>query len=132
MNLDNQSLYIAVGSIVQIALWLFYKILRNTKVFLIILLFTILIALLGYFNLDRESLKMVKGSVATWTFLPLFFMIYYWIFRNLFLIVFGNEPIMGGYLQSSWEQGEYRKLHIGDSIFTALTLILPFWTTLLF
>lgn len=131
MNLDNQSLYIFLGSIGQITLWLFYKILRNREVFLITLL-TILIALFGYFNIDRESLKMVKGNAATWTFLPLLFMIYYWILRSLLLIISGNEPLMTGYMQSSWEQDEYRKLHAGDAAFTGLTLILPFLTTLIF
>lgn len=132
MDLDNQSLYIFLGGIVQITLWLFYKILRNRKVFLITFLLTIVIALFGYLNIDRESLKMIKGNAATWTFLPLLFMIYYWVFRNLFLIIFGNEPLMTGYMQSSWEQGEYRRLHAGDAAFTVLTLILPFLTTSIF
>ncbi|WP_027386249.1 hypothetical protein [Chryseobacterium gregarium] len=99
---------------------------------MIILLLTILIALFGYLNIGRESLKMVKGNAAAWTFLPLLFMIYYWILRNLFLIIFGNEPLMTGYMQSSWEQGEYRRLHAGDAAFTVLTLILPFLTILFF
>ncbi|MCS3868326.1 hypothetical protein J3D55_001242 [Chryseobacterium ginsenosidimutans] len=132
MNLDDQSLYILLGSIGQIILSLFYKTLKNTKIYLIILVFTILIALLGCLNINRESLKMANGNAATWAFLPLFFMIYYWILRNLFRMIFGNEPLMTGYMQSSWEQGEYRRLHIGDAFFTILTLILPFLTTLLF
>ncbi len=132
MDHDNQSLYVFLGSIGQITLWLFYKKLRNRKVFLIILSLTVLIALFGYLNIGRESLKMVKGNAATWTFLPLLFMIYYWLLRNLFLIIFGNEPLMTGYMQSSWEQDEHRRLHAGDAGFTALTLILPFLTTLIF
>jgi hypothetical protein len=132
MDPDNQSLYVFLGSIGQITLWLFYKKLRNRKVFLITLLSTILIAIFGYLNIDRESLKMVKGNAATWAFLPLLFMIYYWILRKLFLIIFGNEPLMTGYLQSSWEQGEHRRLHAGDAAFTVLTLILPFLTTIIF
>jgi len=132
MDLDHQSIYIALGIIGQMILWLFYKILKNKKTFFILLIFTILIALFGYLNINRESLKMVNGNAATWTFLPLFFMIYHWIFRNLFLILFGNEPLMTGYMQSSWEQGEYRRLHAGDAAFTVLTLVLPFLTTLLF
>jgi predicted membrane protein len=132
MDLDNQSLYIILGGIGQIILWLFYKILRNKKIFFIVLILTILLALLGYLNTSRESLKMPNGNAATWAFLPLFFMIYYWILRTLFLIIFGNEPLMTGYMQSSWEQGEDRRLHMGDAIFTVLTLILPFLTTSLF
>ncbi|MDR4954328.1 hypothetical protein REB14_19280 [Chryseobacterium sp. ES2] len=130
--MDNQSLYIFLGGFGQIILWLSYKKLKNRTTYLIVLFFTILIALLGYFNLNRESLKMPNGNAATWAFFPLLYMIYYWIFRNLFLIIFGNEPLMTGYMQSSWEQGEYRKLHIGDAIFTVSTLFLPFLTTLLF
>ncbi|CAD0219653.1 hypothetical protein KYG33_01365 [Chryseobacterium sp. D764] len=132
MDLDNQSLYIMLGGIGQFILWMSYKVLKNRTTYLIILIFAILIALLGYLNINRESLKMTNGSAATWAFLPLFFMIYYWILRNLFIIIFGNEPLMTGYMQSSWEQGEYRKLHMGDAIFTVLTLISPFLTTLLF
>jgi len=91
---------------------------------------TVLIALFGYLNIDRESLKMVNGNAAEWTFFPLLFMIYYWVFRQLFLKIFKNEPLMTGYMQTSWEQGEYRRLHMGDAIFTILTLILPFLTTM--
>ncbi|MCS4302751.1 hypothetical protein [Chryseobacterium sp. BIGb0232] len=130
--MDNQSLYIFVGGLVHIILWLSYKILKNKTIYLIVLFFTILIALLGYLNIHRETLKMPNGNAAAFAFLPLFYMIYYWILRNLFLIIFGNEPLQTGYMQSSWEQGEYRKLHMGDAIFTVLTLLLPFLTTLLF
>lgn len=130
--MDNQLLYFFLGGIGQFILWMCYKILKNKKTYLIILIFTILIALLGYLNINRDSLKMANGNAATFAFLPLLFMIYYWILRNLFLIIFGNEPLMTGYMQSSWEQGEYRKLHMGDAAFTVLTLILPLLTTLLF
>ncbi len=132
MNLDNQLLYILLGGITQLLLWLSYKMLKNNKVYLICLSVTILIAYFGYLNLSRPSLKMINGNAAEWTFFPLLFMIYYWLFRRLFLLIFGNEPLMTGYMQSSWEQGEYRKLHMGDAFFTILTLILPFLTTLLF
>ena len=132
MNLDNQLLYILLGGITQLLLWLSYKMLKNNKVYLICLSVTILIAYFGYLNLSRPSLKMINGNAAEWTFFPLLFMIYYWLFRRLFLLIFGNEPLMTGYMQSSWEQGEYRKLHMGDAFFTILPLILPFLTTLLF
>ncbi|MDW9379116.1 hypothetical protein [Chryseobacterium sp. JV558] len=130
--MDSQSLYIFLGGFGQIILWLSYKILKNRITYLIVLFFTILIALFGYLNINRETLKMPNGNAATFAFLPLLYMVYYWILRNLFLIIFGNEPLLTGYMQSSWEQGEYRKLHMGDAVFTILTLILPFLTTLLF
>jgi hypothetical protein len=129
---DNQLTYILIGGIGQIILFLSYKILKNLKVYLIILSLTILIAIFGFLNIDRESLKMVNGNAAEWCFFPFLFMIYYGLLRQLFLKIFGNEPLMTGYLQSSWEQGEYRKLHIGDAIFTILLLILPFLTTSFF
>jgi hypothetical protein len=129
--MDNQMTYILLGGIGQLILWLSYKILKNPKIYLGLFGLTVLIALFGYLNIDRESLKMVNGNAAEWTFFPLLFMIYYWVFRQLFLQIFKNEPLMTGYVQTSWEQGEYRRLHMGDALFTILTLILPFLTTLL-
>ncbi len=121
--------YILLGGIGQLILWLSYKILKNPKIYFGLFGLTVLIALFGYLNIDRESLKMVNGNAAEWTFFPLLFLIYYWVFRQLFLQIFKNEPIMTGYMQTSWEQGEYRRLHMGDALFTILTLILPFLTT---
>ena len=124
--------YILLGGIGQLILWLSYKILANQKTYLFLFVGTILISLFGYLNIDRESLQMVNGNAAEWTFLPLLFMIYYWLIRQLFLKVYKCEPLMTSFGQFSWDQGEYRRLHIGDSIFTVLTLILPFLTTMIF
>jgi len=63
--------------------------------------------------------------------LPVLSLVYLGLLRTLFLNVFGNEPLMAGYLHSSWEQGEYRRLHFGDVFFTILTLFLP-WLTMIF
>lgn len=57
--------------------------------------------------------------------IPLIFLVLYQFLRFWFKFFFGNEPILSGYLQSSWEQGEYRKLHFGDVIFTILLLFSP-------
>ena len=130
--MDNQMIYILLGVSGHIFLWLSYKMLKNRKIYLILFGLTVLIALFGYLNIDRESLKMPNGNAAEWTFHPLLFMIYYWIFRQLFLKIFKNEPLMAGFMQTSWEQGEYRRLHLGDVIFSMLTLILPFLTTIIF
>ena len=96
MNLDNQLLYIYLGGITHITLWLFYKKLKNTPTYLVLLILTIFIAMFGFFNLDRESLKMKNGNAAEWTFFPLLFMIYYLILRQIFLRIYGNEPLMTG------------------------------------
>ena len=125
-------IYILIGGIGQLILWLSYKILKNPKIYLGLFVLTILIALFGYSNIHRESLKIVNGNAAEWTFLPILFMIYYWVFRQLFLKTFKNEPEMTGFMQLSWEQTEYRRLHMGDAIFTILTLVLPFLTTVIF
>jgi hypothetical protein len=100
--------------------------------YFIIFIITILISIFGYLNLDRPSLKMLQGNAAAWTFLPLFFIIYYTIFRQIYMKIFKDEPLMTGYMQTSWEQREYRRLHFGDALFTILTLILPLLTILLF
>jgi len=129
--MDNQLTYIISGAGLQLVLFIGYKLLKKPKNYWTILILTIGLATFGYLNMDRPSLEMAKGNAATWTFLPLLFMIYYGLFRQLFLKLFKNEPLMTGYLMMSWEQGEYRRLHFGDAIFTISTLILPFLTTLL-
>jgi hypothetical protein len=130
--MDNQLTYIISGAGLQLVLFLGYKFLKKPKTYWSILLLTMGFALLGILNLDRPSLEMVNGNAAFWTFLPVLFMVYFGILRQLFLKLFKNEPLMSGYMQWSWDQGEYRRLHFGDAIFTISTLILPFLTTLLF
>lgn len=124
--MDNQITYILIGGIGQLILWLSYKILKNQKTYLVLFGLTILIALFGCLNIDREPLQMGKGNAAEWTFLPVLFMIYYWIFRQLFMKIYKNEPLMPGYMYTSLEQEEHRRLHIGDFLFTIVTLVLPF------
>jgi hypothetical protein len=126
--MDNQMTYILLGGISQMILWLSYKTLKNPKIYSVLFGMTVLIALFGYLNIDRGSLKMVNGNAVEFTFLPILFMVYYWIFRQLFLKMFKNEPIMAGYMNTSWDQGEYRRLHMGGIFFTILTLILPMTT----
>lgn len=120
-------LYILIGVLGQLTLVLLYKKLKNPRIFTAFLVLTILIALFGYLNRSRESLEMVNGNAAEFTLLPLLFLIYYWIFRQLFLLVFKNEPLMRGQTVS-WDIGEYRKSHLGDAFFTAATLLLPILT----
>ncbi len=130
--IDNQLTYILLGAIGQLILWLSYKILKKPKIYFSLLFLTILIALFGYLNIDRESLQMANGNAAQWTFFPLLFMIYYWIFRQLFLKIYKSEPLMVSYMETYSAEAVYRRLHIGDLIFTLSTLMLPFLTTLLF
>lgn len=129
--MNNQWTYILLGTIVHLALWFFYKKLKQPKIYLSCLVLAICIALFGYLNMDRAALQAVNGSFATWAFQPLLFMVYYWIFRQLFLKIFKNEPLMTYPGMMSWEIGEYRRLHMGDAVFTICTLILPIFTHIL-
>ena len=65
-------------------------------------------------------------------FVPLLFLIYYVIARKTFILIFKNEPIMAGHNAISWNQGEYRKLHWGDVLFTIILAAGPFFTAMLF
>lgn len=117
------------GSVIHGLFFLFYKKLRKQKVYLICLLISSLLALYAILHIDSSEVKPVEKDY--WLFLPVLFLIYFGLLRALFLIVFGNEPLMTGYMQSSWEQGEYRRLHFGDAFFTVLTLMLPWLTIIL-
>jgi hypothetical protein len=131
MRMNNQLTYILIGGIGQLSLFLLYKTLKNPKVYYSLLILTVGIAILGFMNYERPSLQMENGNAASWMYLPLLFMIYYKILRLAFIKLFKNEPLMTGYMQFSWNQGEYRRLHLGDSMFTIGTLILPFLTTII-
>lgn len=72
-----------------------------------------------------DNLQMKGGYAANLFFSPAIFLIIYTLSRCLFKLIYKSESIMSGYLSFNWEQGAYRKLHIGDSVFTILTLVLP-------
>jgi len=118
-----------LGSAIRGLFWLFYKKLRKRKIYFISLLISSLLALYAILHIDNTELKSVKKDY--WLILPVLFLVYLGLLRTLFLNIFGNEPLMAGYMQSSWEQGEYRRLHFGDVFFTILTLFLP-WLTMIF
>jgi len=123
--MDNQMTYFLIGGIGHIILWMSYKKLKQKKTYLTLLTLTVILATFGFLNIDNQELKMENGTAAAWAFIPLFFMIFYWFIRQIFIMKFHNKPLMTGYFKSSWNQGEYRRLHIGDALFTILTLILP-------
>lgn len=96
-----------------------FKTIIPKKIYLISLSISFLLGLLGLY-LRYDS---IKGS--SFLLLPLFFLLIYQLLRFIFKLIYGNEPILAGRNQSSWEQGEYRKLHFGDVIFTILLLFAP-------
>ncbi|GAB3333148.1 hypothetical protein GCM10027429_13390 [Marivirga atlantica] len=80
---------------------------------------------------DSLHLKEQKYGVINFLYSPLIFMLTYSVLRYFFLKIFGNEPIQAGFYQTSWEQGEYRKLHWGDIIFTILLILIPLGSVVL-
>ncbi|MCR9171174.1 MAG: hypothetical protein NXI10_01685 [bacterium] len=95
-------------------------------------IFVSLVLVAGGFNLQGfDSLQMKNGYAADWLFVPAFFLITFTVTRYLFKLIFKNEPIMAGSMMSSWEQGEYRRLHLGDSLFTVINgfvpMLIPIW-----
>ncbi|UII24249.1 hypothetical protein [Fulvivirga ligni] len=116
----------------HIILWVSYKLLRRLIVYIPVLLFTLGMAIFGYFNIDNPAFQMAKASAANFLFSPLIFIILFRMERFLFLKIFKNEPLLSGYMQRSWDQGEYRRLHFGDVIFTISCLLIPMVVPLFF
>lgn len=97
-----------------------FKTIIPFKIYVFSLIASIFLSILGLFYiLEYKEIKAFYLSV------PFFFLIIYQILRFSFKLFFRNEPILSGYLQKSWDQGEYRRLHYGDVVFTILLLFLP-------
>jgi len=97
-----------------------FKTIIPVKIYVFSLIASIFLSILGLFYiLEYKEIKAFYLSV------PFFFLIIYQILRFSFKLFFRNEPILSGYLQKSWDQGEYRRLHYGDVVFTILLLFLP-------
>ena len=124
-------IFILIGAFTHIVLFFFYKRLVDPKIYILLLGVTVILAFIGYQNLANEYLQLKGGHAAKAMFLPLLFMVFYWLLRQIFLLIFKNEPLMTKANSPSWDQGEYRRLHGGDAIFTVLNLTLPYLTIFL-
>lgn len=124
--MDNQLTYMIAGTGLFLLLFIGYKILRRPRNYWLLFILSLGLAIFGLYNIDRPSLQMANGNAATWTLLPILFLITFGLLRNLFIKIYRNEPLMTGYYQTSWNQGEYRILHWGDAIFTILNVLVPF------
>ncbi|XOV66153.1 MAG: hypothetical protein ACFHU9_11000 [Fluviicola sp.] len=123
--MQDPFVYFSIGCGVHLIFFLAYKLLRRNW-YLVVAIAISLILVAGGFNLQGfETLQMKKGYAANWLFSPAFFLITFTTTRYLFKLIFKNEPIMAGYMQRSWNQGEYRRLHLGDSLFTVINMLLP-------
>ena len=97
-----------------------FKLIIPKKLYFIFLIISIIIALIGFYFRINQDLK-----ESFYLLIPFIFLVLYQLLRFGFKFFFRNEPILSGYLQSSWKQGGYRKLHFGDVVFTILLLFLP-------
>lgn len=97
-----------------------FKTIIPLKIYVFSLIASIFLNILGLFYFLEY-----KETKAFYLCVPFFFLFIYQILRFSFKLFFRNEPILSGYLQKSWDQGEYRRLHYGDAIFTILLLFLP-------
>lgn len=125
LNLCSIELFWVFSFGILITLILLYKKLRIIKVYWLVFSFTVLIALIGFINLDKTCLQMKNGHAATTLFSPLLFMILFGVLRKVFISIFNHEPLMSQPYAFSFDQGEYRKLHYGDVIFTIACFLLP-------
>lgn len=97
-----------------------FKLIIPKKLYFMFLIISIIIALIGFYFRVNQNLK-----ESYYLLIPFIFLVLYQLLRFGFKFFFRNEPILSGYLQSSWDQGEYRKLHFGDVVFTILLLFSP-------
>jgi len=123
--MSTPATYLLIGMGIHLVFWLGHKLLRKKWVLVSAIILSGLLAFIAFNYQGIDSLQMKGGYAANLFFSPAMFLITYTLCRYFFKLIFKNEPIMSGYLSTNWEQGEYRKLHMGDSMFTVITLILP-------
>lgn len=125
-------LYFLSGLTVQYLMLFFHQSLQIRK-YRILSLLTIIFFIACYIFIKSNVFTHLRNQGKTGPLLaPGIFLVVYFLLRKLFLLIFKNEPIVAMFYSLSWEQGEYRKLHFGDLIFTALNMILPIGISLFF
>lgn len=110
--------YLILGLIFELVFIsiMIFKTIIPTKIYWWCLFTSLLLAAIIPLFDDKKSFYLL---------IPFFFLVIYQFLRFIFKRIFGNEPILAGYWQRSWDQGEYRRLHFGDSVFTIALLFLP-------
>ncbi|MDX2361774.1 MAG: hypothetical protein QNK23_13275 [Crocinitomicaceae bacterium] len=123
--MNSPATYFIIGMGIHLTFLLGHKLLRKKRIMIGASVISACLAFTAYYFPYMESLQMKNGYAMNSLYSPAIFLVIYVLSRYLFKLIFKNEPIMAGYMSLSWEQGEYRKLHLGDSLFTVATLILP-------
>ena len=126
--MDTINICLVLGLIVHFSFILAYKKIRNRKVYLSLLSISTFIALIGFLLRNQPYLKSGEINASVFFYLPLLSLLYLGFFRLFFQEIFGKEPLMTKPNEFNWDQGEYRRLHFGDLLFTFFTMLGPIFT----
>jgi hypothetical protein len=129
--MNAYTICLILGLIIHVAFILAYKKIRIQKVYLSLFSISTFLALIGFLIRNQPFVKLVDINASVFLYLPIFSLIYLGFLRLLFQKMYGEEPLMTKAYSLSWEQGEYRRLHFGDLLFTLFTNLGPIFTVLL-
>ncbi len=129
--MDTINICLVLGLIIHFSFILAYKKIRNQKVYLSLLSISTFIALIGFLFRNQPHLKSGEINASVFFYLPILSLLYLGFFRLLFQKMFGEEPLMTKPYEFNWDQGEYRRLHFGDLLFTFFTMLGPILTVML-
>ena len=129
--MNAYTICLILGLIIHVAFILAYKKIRIQKAYLSLFSISTFLALIGFLMRNQPSVKFVDINASVFLYLPIFSLIYLGFLRLLFQKIYGEEPLMTKAYSLSWEQGEYRRLHFGDLLFTLFTNLGPIFTVLL-
>lgn len=119
----SESLICALlGGIVLLSLIFYARYLQVRLVRFIAFGLAFVLALVSFLLNDEH------GFNSRWLLLPLFFLIYFQIFRFVFIGLYKYEPILDRYAHVKLPI-RHRKMHFGDMVFTVFVFGLPFITT---
>lgn len=122
--MEEWDVFFWIGNGLLIILHIGYKLLRKMQGFSVLFVITALIAVFGIYKTSDLTLEK-NNSSGIWLVAPFLFVVCFGIFRLIFIKIFKNEPLMTRPYMISWDDGEYRRLHFGDAIFTILTYMTP-------
>lgn len=120
-----------IALLIHLVFHLKYKKVRIRKVFWTLITISSFLALTGYIIRNQPSLTYGNINASVFFYLPLFSLLYIGFFRMFFQEIYYEEPIMAKPYSIGLNQGEYRRLHAGDIIFTIFTLLAPILTVMI-
>jgi len=130
--MDTWRVYFWIGNGLLIALYVGYKFLLRPKFYWSALFISLVIAAFGLSKISDPELIGKNSGASIWLLSPFLFIVSFGIYRQIFLRIFKNEPLMTRAYMMSWDDGEYRRLHFGDAIFTVMCLMTPLLSLLFY